>query len=230
MTETKKTLIITAEMAKQLDTINAQLAEENKETRRKFYSTYSFISDVMRNTYITKSAKWAQDEDGNAYIKTTEKENYPDILRAVKAISPENYDTVKKDVESLEKAFASFVGNSIDGTAKQTPSNTKLMQICDKIIADTNRDNTTKIISVDVKYMIFIATRKGKGHGTVTGKAQKALNDMLYCKYNKIRYTFTDGKTADKSEPTKTAPKTAPKTKTAPKSKTPKTAPEKKTA
>lgn len=226
MKEIKKTLIITAEMAKQLDSINEQLNEENKETRKEFYSRYSFISDIMRHTYTTKSAKWTQDENGEPIIKITEKENYADLLKAVKTIQPSAYDTVKKDIETLEKNFALFVSQSVDSKAKTTPSNTQLIKLCDKIIADTNADNTTKILSIDVKYLVFIATRKGRGHGEITGKARKALNDMLYCKYNGIRYTFTDNKKATEDEPKKTP--TAPKTAT--KSKTPKTAPEQKTA
>lgn len=213
MKETKKTLIITPEMAQEVDTINEKLTAENKEIKKTFYSTYSFVADVMRNTYITKSAQWAQTEDGTPEIKIKEKVNYPDLLTAVKSLNPTAYDITKKHIETLENVFASFVAQSIDG--KTAPSNSQLMKLCDTIVKDSGIDFTTKFISCDVKYLAFIATRKGKEHGTITGKARKALNDMMFCKFNGIRYQFVEAGKKPDSEPTKTAPKTAPKQKTA---------------
>lgn len=200
MKDIKKTLVITPEMANKVDALNEQLTSENKETKRAFYHAYTFVSDVMKNTFITKSAKWEQTEDG-AEIKIKEKVNYPDLLTAVKAVNPTAYDTTKKNVETLEKAFASFVSQSIDG--KSAPSNTQLIKLCDTITKESGIDFTTKFISADVKYLAFIATRKGREHGTVTGKARKAFNDMLFCKFNGIKYQFVEtGKKSD-NEPKK---------------------------
>lgn len=201
MKENKKTLIVTAEMAQEIDTINEKLTAENKEVKKAFYATYSFVADVMRNTYVTKSAQWTQTEDGTPEIKVKEKVNYPDLLTAVKALNPKVYDITKKHIETLENIFASFISQSIDG--KTAPSNSQLIKICDTIVKDSGIDFTTKFISADVKYLAFIATRKGREHGTVTGKARKALNDMMYCKFNGIKYQFVEvGKKSD-SEPNK---------------------------
>ena len=210
MKETKKALVITPEMAQEIDTINEKLTAENKETKRAFYATYSFVADVMRNTYVTKSAQWTQTEDGTPEIKIKDKVNYPDLLTAVKTLNPTAYDITKKHIETLENVFASFVSQSIDG--KTAPSNSQLMKLCDIIVKDSGIDFTTKFISADVKYLAFIATRKGRNHGEITGKARKSLNDMMYCKFNGIKYQFVEtGKKSD-SEPNKT--KTAPEKKT----------------